>query len=258
MKHQLKAMQVGANSAVVKRSDELNAYLAMIKNFKPLTSDEEVMYGERIQRSPKDSNGKPTDRRSIDALVNANLGFVVSVAKKYEYCGGCLSLMDLINEGNIGLIDAAETFDPTMGFKFISYAVNYIRMRILDALTKKSRLVANYNTGAPNSHTSLDAPVADDNDTILADVLCTSTDAESFASESLVSDIMRILNNLLNPTEVTIICILYGINTRKQEKWELADALGKTRERIRQVEQNALDKLRNSQQALTLLSKYRG
>ena len=260
MKHQLKSIQVGGNnSSVVKRTDELNAYLAMISNFKPLSSDDEVMYGERIQRSPKDRDGKPTDRRSVDALVNANLGFVVSVAKRYAYCGGCLSLMDLINEGNIGLIDAAETFDPTMGFKFISYAVNYVRMRILDALARKSRLVvALHHPEMPTSHESLDAPINDDGDTTRGDILCTSTDTESFASESLITDLMRILNNLLNPTEVTIICVLYGINTQQQGKEDLANTLGESRERIRQLEKNALDKLRNSQQALALLSKYRG
>lgn len=259
MPHILNGIKVGKQNPVsVERTSEFAKYLATIKNFKPLTMDEEVMLGEKIQNSPRDFNGKPTDRESVDTLVNANLSFVVSVAKQYEYCGGCLTILDLISEGNMGLVEAAETFDPTRGFKFISYAVNYIRMRILDALTNKSRIVADYHKGISNRHSSLDAPTSDDNDTTLGDILCTSTDAESFRNESLATDLMRVLNNVLNPQEVTIICIVFGINTPAKKRWEIAEIMDCSQERVRQIEQKALYKLRNDAQALSLLEKYQG
>lgn len=259
MPHILDGIKVGKQNPVsVERTSEFAKYLATIKNFKPLTMDEEVMLGEKIQNSPRDFNGKPTDRESVDTLVNANLSFVVSVAKQYEYCGGCLTILDLISEGNMGLVEAAETFDPTRGFKFISYAVNYIRMRILDALTNKSRIVADYHKGISNRHSSLDAPTSDDNDTTLGDILCTSTDAESFRNESLATDLMRVLNNVLNPQEVTIICIVFGINTPAKKRWEIAEIMDCSQERVRQIEQKALYKLRNDAQALSLLEKYQG
>jgi RNA polymerase primary sigma factor len=259
MSHILDGIKVGKKNPVsVERTSEFAKYLATIKNFKPLTTDEEVMLGEKIQNSPKDSSDKPTDRESINALVNANLSFVVSVAKQYEYCGGCLTILDLISEGNMGLVEAAETFDPTRGFKFISYAVNYIRMRILDALTNKSRIVADYHKGISNRHSSLDAPTSDDNDATLGDMLCTSTDADTFHNDSLATDLMRVLNNVLKPQEVTIICIVFGINTPAKKRWEIAEIMNCSQERVRQIEQKALYKLRNNQQALTLLEKYQG
>jgi RNA polymerase primary sigma factor len=259
MSHILDGIKVGKKNPVsVERTSEFAKYLATIKNFKPLTTDEEVMLGEKIQNSPKDSSDKPTDRESINALVNANLSFVVSVAKQYEYCGGCLTILDLISEGNMGLVEAAETFDPTRGFKFISYAVNYIRMRILDALTNKSRIVADYHKGISNRHSSLDAPTSDDNDATLGDMLCTSTDADTFHNDSLATDLMRVLNHVLKPQEVTIICIVFGINTPAKKRWEIAEIMNCSQERVRQIEQKALYKLRNNQQALTLLEKYQG
>jgi RNA polymerase sigma factor (sigma-70 family) len=156
----------------------------------------------------------------------------------------------------MGLIEAAETFDATYGFKFISYAVNYVKAHILDALTRDSRIVTNRHKGAPNSHASLDAPTADDNDTTLGDILCTSTDAESFASESLTTDILRVLNSVLKAKEVTIICVMYGIGTPALSKWEIGEKLGVSDERVRQLAQMAIGKLRSNEQAMTLLSKY--
>lgn len=259
MPNVLKSINVGKkNPTTTNRTDELDKYLASIANYESLTIDREVELGEKIQSSPKDCNGKPTDRESVDALVNGNLRFVVSVAKQYEYCGGCLSILDLISEGNMGLVQAAETFDPTKGFKFISYAVGYIRMFILDALTNKSRIVADYHKGVSNRHTSLDAPTNEDNDTTYGDVLCTSTDAESFHNESLTTDLMRVLNNVLKPQEVTIICIVFGINTQAKKRWEIAEIMNCSQERVRQIEQKALYKLRNNSQALALLEKYQG
>jgi RNA polymerase primary sigma factor len=248
MKHQLEATKCGRQNAVaVERTTELARYLAVVNNFKPLSIDEEVELAGLIKKG---------DKAAKDKLVNANLGFVVSVAKQYDYCKGTLTLLDLINEGNIGLIEAAETFDATYGFKFISYAVNYVKAHILDALTHDSRLVADYHKGAPNSHSSLDAPMADDNDTTLGDIICTSTDAESFVSESLTTDLLRVLNSVLKSREVTIICVMYGIGRPALAKWEIAEKLGVSDERVRQMAQMAIGKLRNNEQAMTLLSKY--
>ena len=248
MKHQLEETKCGRQSSVVvERTTELSRYFAMVSNFKPLTADEEVELAGLIKKG---------DKAAKDKLVNANLGFVVSVAKQYDYCKGSLSLLDLINEGNMGLIEAAETFDATYGFKFISYAVNYVKAHILDALTRDSRIVTNRHKGAPNRHASLDAPMTDDSDTTLGDILCTSTDAESFANESLTTDLLRILNSLLKDREVTIICAMYGIGTPALPKWEIAEKLGMGNEGVRLIVQRAFFKIRNNEQAMTLLSKY--
>ena len=250
MKHQLDSMIFGKNNIVsVERTSDLAAYYAMIANFQPLTIEEEVELGWLAKAGDEEAKTK---------LINANLRAVVSIAKQYAYCAGCLTITDLINEGNIGLINAVNTYDPSIGTKFMSYAVGHIRQYILAALTNKSRIVSDYHKGASNRHSSLDAPTSDDDSTTLGDILCTSTDSESFANESLANDIMRVLNNLLKPNEMTIICVLYGIGTPAQRRWEIAEKLGKTEERIRQTEQSALNKIRSNQQALLLLAKYRG
>ena len=98
--------------------------------------------------------------------------------------------------------------------------------------------------------------MADDNDTTLGDIICTSTDAESFVGESLTTDILRVLNSVLKAKEVTIICVMYGIGTPSLSKWQIAEKLGVTDERVRQMAQMAIGKLRNNEQAMTLLSKY--
>lgn len=257
MPNVFKPINVGKkNPSTTKRNDELDMYLRDIKKYSQLTIEEETKLGENIQSSPKDYNGKPTDRRSVDALVNGNLSFVVSVAKQYENCANCLTILDLISEGNIGLVEAAETFDPTRGFKFISYAVNHIRMRILSAITKKGRIVSDYHKGVTSHHTSLDAPVSDDNDTILSDIICTSTDAESFRNESLSDDIMRVLNGVLKPKELSVICLMFGINTPTKRRDEIADALGYSLEGVRLIEERSIEKLRNNERAMQLLAKY--
>ena len=135
-------------STTQRDSAALNAYLAEVNRKPMITAAEEVDLAIRIQ------NG---DQRALDQLVEANLRFVVSVAKKYQYIG--LSLVDLINEGNIGLIKAAQKFDHTKGFKFISYAVWWVRQSILDALAKKGRVVrVPSNQGAmPDCKTRFDA-----------------------------------------------------------------------------------------------------
>jgi RNA polymerase primary sigma factor len=239
------------------RTEGLKYWLNVVRSIKPLTDDEEVELGFKIQNSPKDAEGKHTDRKSINRLVEGNLRFVVSVAKRFAYAGSTtISIDDLINEGNIGLVDAAETYDPTTGFKFISYAVNHICMRINNALTYKSRLVRDYHQGVSNRHTSLDAPMTDDTDTTIGDVLCTSTDVEACIEESLRDDLMRVLNAILKPEEIAIICESFGIGRTKLKRWEIGEKRGKTVERVRQIEQLSLYKLRNNPQGLSLLSKY--
>ena len=249
MKHQFSALSFGkSNSTCVERTNELAAYLAAINNFPVLTIDQEVELGWRI---------KAGDTSAVNELVNANLRAVVSIAKQYAYCGGCLTITDLINEGNLGLIYAANTYEPTYGFKFMSYAVGHIRRFILEALKRKSRIVSDYHRDASNRHTSLDAPTSDDNNTTMGDNL-PSIDTDALATtESLADDIMRVLNSLLKPAEVNVICILYGIGTPAKNRWELAEDMGKTEERVRQIEQHVLHKIRNNQQALLLLTKYR-
>lgn len=248
MKHQFESINIGKGNVVaVDRTDDFSAYLAMIKNFQPLTADEETELAYKIQQGSKAAK---------DKLVNHNLLFVVSVAKQYEYCGGCLTLLDIINEGNIGLVKAAETFDPTRGFKFTSYAVGIIRGCITNALTNNSRMVHDYHRTTANSHTSLDAPCADDSDTPMIDFICQSNDAESCATESLVTDVLRVLNSLLKEREITIVCAFYGIGTRKMNEWEIGETYGMSDERARQIRQKALKKLRESEQAVRLLAKY--
>lgn len=250
MKHQLKAISFGkSNTTCVERTNELAAYLAAINNFPILTIDQEVELGWRI---------KAGDADAVNELVNSNLRAVVSIAKQYVYCSGCLTITDLINEGNLGLIYAAQTYDPTYGFRFMSYAVGHIRRYIIEALKRKSRVVTDYHKDVSNRHTSLDAPTSDDNSTTMGDNL-PSIDTDALATtESLANDILRVLNTLLKPSEINVICILYGIGTPAKHRWELAEDLGKTEERVRQVEQHALYKIRNNQQALLLLAKYRG
>ena len=249
MKHQLKAISFGkSNITCVERTNELAAYLAAINNFPQLTIDQEVELGWRI---------KAGDADAVNELVNANLRAVVSIAKQYAYCGGCLTITDLINEGNLGLIYAAQTFDTTYGNKFMSYAVGHIRRYILEALKNKSRIVADYHRDAPNGHSSLDAPTSDDNTTTMGDNLPSIDNDNMATTESLANDIIRVLNSLLKPAEINVICIIYGIGTQQKNRWEIAEDLNKTEERIRQIEQHALYKIRNNQQALMLLTKYR-
>jgi RNA polymerase primary sigma factor len=249
MTHQFKAISFGkSNITCVERTSEFAAYLAAINNFPQLTTDQEVELGWRI---------KAGDTDAVNELVNANLRAVVSIAKKYVYRGGCLTITDLINEGNLGLIYAAQTFDPTYGNKFMSYAVGHIRRYILEALKNKSRIVADYHRDAPNGHSSLDAPTSDDNTTTMGDNLPSIDNDNMATTESLANDIIRVLNSLLKPAEINVICIIYGIGTQQKNRWEIAEDLNKTEERIRQIEQHALYKIRNNQQALMLLTKYR-
>lgn len=274
-----------------RNSEALDRYLTEIAREPMLTPDEEATLAHTIHQ------GGPAGERARDRLVSANLRFVVSVAKQYQHQG--ISLTDLINEGNVGLVKAAEKFDETRGFKFISYAVWWIRQSIMEALAVKSRIVrvplnqvgiagkVNRATEqflqehgrVPSTHelatmtgidedlvisafeangrsTSIDAPISDDDDNSLADTL-SSDDADSRFDSSLDRESMNLfindlLKEVLNDRERRIITESFGIGRMEKSLEEIADEMGMTRERIRQVREKALRKIRNSRYAVTL------
>lgn len=229
----------------VERTPELAAYLASIANFPILTDEQEINLALAAQ------NG---NKQAKDMLVNCNLRFVVSIAKQYNYCRGSLSILDLINEGNLGLIAAVDTFDTTKGFKFISHAVFSIRKYIMLALNHTSRIVNDYHPTSPNTHTSLDAPAYDDSDTTLADVYCQHTDKETDAS--LLTDILRAMQAILTQREILIVCSIFGIETMAVSKFIISERLGLTEERVRQISERAIGKLKQNHKAMALLVKY--
>ena len=269
----------------------MRRYLTEIAREPMLTPDEEATLAHTIHQ------GGPAGERARDRLVSANLRFVVSVAKQYQHQG--ISLTDLINEGNMGLVKAAEKFDETRGFKFISYAVWWIRQSIMEALAVKSRIVrvplnqvgiagkVNRATEqflqehgrVPSTHelatmtgideelvvsafeangrsTSIDAPISEDDDNSLADMLSSDDDnARSDSSldrESMNLFISDLLKEVLNDREQRIITESFGIGRMEKSLEEIADEMGMTRERIRQVKEKALRKIRNSKYAVSL------
>ena len=274
-----------------RNSEALDRYLTEIAREPMLTPDEDATLAHAIHQ------GGPAGERARDRLVSANLRFVVSVAKQYQHQG--ISLTDLINEGNVGLVKAAEKFDETRGFKFISYAVWWIRQSIMEALAVKSRIVrvplnqvgiagkVNRATEqflqehgrVPSTHelatmtgidedlvisafeangrsTSIDAPISEDDDNSLADTL-SSDDADSRSDSPLDRESMNLfindlLKEVLNDRERRIITESFGIGRMEKSLEEIADEMGMTRERIRQVKEKALRKIRNSKYAVTL------
>jgi RNA polymerase primary sigma factor len=257
----------------------LDQYLQEIGQIPLLTPDEEVDLARRIKQG---------DQEALHRLTRANLRFVVSVAKKYQ--GQGLSLADLINEGNYGLIKAAQRFDETRGFKFISYAVWWIRQAILQALAEQSRVVrlplnrigtiskirktsarlAQTHERAPNieelakeleidvekvreamqhtgRHLSMDAPFNEDDDNSLLDVLPDDEDTspdDTLLDESVKIDIERALS-LLHPREAEITRLYFGIGREHPLTLEeIGQRFGLTRERVRQIKEKALRKLR--------------
>ncbi len=270
----------------------LDKYLHEIGKVELLSPDKEVELARRIKKG---------DHVALERLVKANLRFVVSVSKQYQNQG--LSLPDLINEGNLGLIKAAERFDETRGFKFISYAVWWIRQSILQALAEQSRIVrlplnkicsinkinktfshleqefqreptveevAQILEIAPESietsihvsgnHVSMDAPMRDEEDNNLYDVLLNddspSPDKELII-KSLQTEIERSLSTL-GEREADIIRYYYGLGgLAPYTLEEIGDELGLTRERVRQIKEKAIKKLKN-QYRNRLLKSYLG
>jgi RNA polymerase primary sigma factor len=263
-----------------RESESLEKYLQEIGREELLSSDEEVELAQRIRKG---------DRKALDRLTKANLRFVVSVAKQYQNQG--MSLPDLINEGNLGLIKAAEKFDETRGFKFISYAVWWIRQSILQAIAEQSRIVRlplnqvgsvnkinrmlnkfeQENERRPSvdeiaeqtdlpqekvdeamlvttRHVSVDAPFIDGEDNSLLDVLV-NDDApmadRQLVVESLRSKISNVLKTL-NERERCVIKAFYGIGEPEMTLEEIGNKYGLTRERVRQIKEKAIRRLRNN------------
>ena len=274
-----------------RESESLEKYLQEIGREDLLTTDEEVELAQRIRKG---------DRKALDKLTKANLRFVVSVAKQYQNQG--LSLSDLINEGNLGLIKAAEKFDETRGFKFISYAVWWIRQSILQAIAEQSRIVRlplnqvgsvnkinrmlnkfeqenerrpsvdeiSEQTDLPEDkvgeamlantrHVSVDAPFIDGEDNSLLDVLV-NDDApmadRQLVAESLRSEISNVLQTL-NERERCVIKAFYGLGEPEMTLEEIGNKYGLTRERVRQIKEKAIRRLRNNTKN-QLLKSYLG
>ena len=272
-------------------SQSLDKYLQEIGREQLLTVEEEVELSQRIRKG---------DRQALDTLVKSNLRFVVSVAKQYQNQG--LTLPDLINEGNVGLIKAAEKFDETRGFKFISYAVWWIRQTILQALAEQSRIVRlplnqvsavnkiskaitkfeqeferkpspeelaelvnevpekiNDSLRASGRHVSMDAPFIEGEDNSPLDVM-ENTDApaadHTLISESLQLEISRALD-ILNERERDIIEMSFGISQPEMTLEEIGDRFGLTRERVRQIREKAIRKLRVANKE-SILRSYLG
>lgn len=274
-----------------RESASLDKYLQEIGREDLITVEEEVELAQAIKRG---------DRKALEKLTRANLRFVVSVAKQYQNQG--LSLPDLINEGNLGLIKAAEKFDETRGFKFISYAVWWIRQSILQALAEQARIVRlplnqvgslnkiskafqkfeQENERRPSAeeladelemsvdkvidtlkvsgrHISMDAPFVEGEDNSLLDVLI-NEDApiadRTLINESLQKEIDRALSTLTE-RESDIIKMFFGIGYQEMTLEEIGDKFQLTRERVRQIKEKAIRRLRQDSRS-KLLKSYLG
>ncbi|MDR2126736.1 MAG: RNA polymerase sigma factor RpoD/SigA [Prevotellaceae bacterium] len=274
-----------------RESASLDKYLQEIGREDLITVEQEVELAQRIRKG---------DQTALERLTRANLRFVVSVAKQYQNQG--LSLPDLINEGNLGLIKAAEKFDETRGFKFISYAVWWIRQSILQALAEQSRIVRLplNQVGSLNKinkalakfeqehernpsaeelaeileiptdkvsdtmrvsgrHVSVDAPFVDGEDNSLLDVLVNNDSPNAdvgLLRESLASEIDRALATLTE-RERDIIKYFFGIGTPELTLEEIGDKFDLTRERVRQIKEKAIRRLRQCSRS-KLLKPYLG
>lgn len=284
--------QLKITKAITNRENaSLDKYLQEIGHEELISAEEEVELARRI---------KTGDRKALEKLTKANLRFVVSVAKQYQNQG--LSLPDLINEGNIGLLKAAEKFDETRGFKFISYAVWWIRQSILQAIAEQGRVVrlplnqvGSVNrinkvlskfeqenerrpsvdeiadkTDLPHEkiedvlkvntrQVSVDAPMADGDGTSMIDFMQSDSDSstdEELLKESLRAEIASALS-VLNDRERNVIEAFYGINQPECTMEEISKKYGLTRERVRQIREKAIRRLKQNTQN-KMLKAYLG
>jgi RNA polymerase primary sigma factor len=265
----------------------LDKYLHEIGKEYLISAEEEVELARRIKKG---------DHSALDKLIRANLRFVVSVSKQYQNQG--LTLPDLINEGNLGLIKAAQRFDETRGFKFISYAVWWIRQSILQALAEQSRIVrlplnkigsinkinrtfikleqkyerdpsiyeiAQALEIAPedvkeslkisNRHVSMDAPITQDEEVTLYDVILSKDSPppdKSLLNDSLRKEIERALSTLTY-REANIIRLYYGLNGKQPNTLEeIGEVFNLTRERVRQIKEKAIKRLKSASRCKNL------
>ncbi|MBQ9311706.1 MAG: RNA polymerase sigma factor RpoD/SigA [Bacteroidales bacterium] len=270
----------------------LDKYLQEIGRLDMITPEEEVALAQKIKQG---------DQAALDRLTKANLRFVVSVAKQYQNQG--MSLPDLINEGNVGLIKAAQRFDETRGFKFISYAVWWIRQSILQALAEQSRIVRlplnkigsmnkinkafarleqeyertpNYEEVAAEldisddevreslrhtgKHLSMDAPLATDEDNTMYDFMRaddTTTPESELMYESLKTEINRAISTL-TPKEADILKMFFGLEGYTPMTLdEIGEKFDLTRERVRQIKEKAIRRLKNTSRS-KILKSYLG
>lgn len=270
----------------------LDKYLQEIGKVELITAEEEVELARRIKAGDKDA---------LEKLTKANLRFVVSVSKQYQNQG--LSLPDLINEGNLGLIKAAQRFDETRGFKFISYAVWWIRQSILQALAEQSRIVRlplnkigsinkinkayakleQQHEREPDSleiaemldipesevkesirnsgrHISMDAPLIQDEENTLYDVLRsdeTNTPERELMVESLRKEIDRAISTL-TPREADVVRLYFGLNSKHPMTLEeIGEKFDLTRERVRQIKEKAIRRLKHTSRS-KILKSYLG
>ena len=240
-----------------RESQSLEKYLQEIGKVDLLTADEEVDLAQRIRAG---------DQRALERLTKANLRFVVSVAKQYQNQG--LTLSDLINEGNLGLIKAAQRFDETRGFKFISYAVWWIRQSILQALAEQSRIVRlplnkvgslnKINKAFSNLEQEFERePSADELLDVLENTSAPRTDLQLEYIESLRKEIERSLSTLTD-RQKDVLKYYFGIGVEHPMSLEdIGEKFGLTRERVRQIKDKAINKLRATSRS-KLLKNYLG
>ena len=282
-----------SKSITNRESESLEKYLQEIGKVDLITPEEEVRLALLIKQG---------DQQALDKLTKANLRFVVSVAKQYQNQG--LGLSDLINEGNLGLIKAAQRFDETRGFKFISYGVWWIRQSIMQALAEQSRIVrlplnkvgltnrisrafshleqeyertptleeiaiylevdveeVDSAMSVAKRHVSMDSPIGTDDEGTLMDVMennnAEAADKQIMFRDSLRQEVQRSLT-VLTPRQKEVICYFYGIGVSEAMSLEdLGLRYHLTRERVRQIKDKALDKLRTVSKG-DLLREYMG
>ena len=275
------------NQITVRESQSLERYLQEIAKEELITAEEEVSLAKRIQKG---------EQEALSKLVRANLRFVVSVAKQYQHQG--LTLSDLINEGNVGLIKAAERFDETRGFKFISYAVWWIRQSIMQAIVDQGRMVrlplnkvGSYNKynklaskfiqenereptpeeisdlldikfsdlkdvlKSARRHSSVDAPINDEDKGSMVDLM--SNDSEPVPDDELMDESLRLqiqgIMKVISHREAAILNNYYGLNGNESLTLEeIGCKFDLTRERVRQIKEKAIRRLRNSSKSKEL------
>lgn len=280
-------------SITMRNNISINNYLNEVNRYPMITVDEEVILARKIKQSGIEAD------KARQRLVEANLRFVISVANQYRQPD--MDLSDLISEGNIGLIKAAERFDDTRGFKFISYAVWWIRQSISSAICENGRIIrlplnqqallnmysillqetmqteqrkptvaefaefanisedkADILIGQTTKTLSMDATLSEDTDTSIGDLVSSGSKTdESLDKESLHQDIIDVLNHILSAKEKEILMRSFGINCKEEGLEEIGLAFGLSRERVRQIRDKALCKIRRSNK-IGILARYIG